>query len=285
MDPCYGGSPDICSLYLPKEWISGYCQGYAARNLPFTHGICDGEGGIWRRCGTSVSGDDSRSRGEFHNFRNQLVFGSSFFCSAVGAEKGRTEYGNTVSAFFDSGMAHRHVIRACQQNIRGKKLESTERGWRMREKNAYLTVEAALVFPMVVGVILFVVYILLFQYDRCLFEQDLGAIALWGSLAADSDVEELEAGIQGRLGALYRDKYVAWRITSLDASLHMNRFSAKGTGELSFPLPGWKIWGGSSVWSVKAAYEYCSLSPVTFIRKCHKFKNAMEREGNLHAEY
>ena len=36
----------------------------------------------------------------------------------------------------------------------------------MRERNAYFTVEAALVLPLVTGAILFVIYTMLFQYDR-----------------------------------------------------------------------------------------------------------------------
>ena len=111
----------------------------------------------------------------------------------------------------------------------------------MKKENAYLTVEAALVFPMVLGAVLFVVYMLLFQYDRCLFEQDLGAIALYGSLVRDSDTMGVKEKIQERVGKLYREKYAAWNITSLDASLNKNRFSVRGSGELSFPLPGWKI--------------------------------------------
>lgn len=51
----------------------------------------------------------------------------------------------------------------------------------MEKKNAYFTVEAALVLPIVIAALLFVIYMMLFQYDRCLLEQDMGAIALWGS--------------------------------------------------------------------------------------------------------
>lgn len=52
----------------------------------------------------------------------------------------------------------------------------------MEKKNAYFTVEAALVLPIVIAALLFVIYMMLFQYDRCLLEQDMGAIALWGAL-------------------------------------------------------------------------------------------------------
>ena len=47
-----------------------------------------------------------------------------------------------------------------------------------KKAGAYLTVEAALILPMVLGVIILVIYLLFFQYDRCLMEQNVGKLAL-----------------------------------------------------------------------------------------------------------
>lgn len=146
----------------------------------------------------------------------------------------------------------------------------------MKGKNAYFTVEAALVFSITISVILFVVYLLLFQYDRCLLEQDMGAMALWGSRVEASDGMSLEEKTRQRIAVMYRDKYVVWKMTRLDASLERNRFSVKGAGQLTFPLAGWNIWNGKNLWSSEADYSYNRLSPVTFIRLCHKF---MKGEG------
>lgn len=111
----------------------------------------------------------------------------------------------------------------------------------MKKENAYLTVEAALVFPIVISVILFIVYMLIFQYDRCLLEQDLGAMALWGSRVETSSGVSMEELTRQRMASMYREKYAAWKITALDASLERNCFSVKGVGQLTFPLPGWNF--------------------------------------------
>lgn len=140
----------------------------------------------------------------------------------------------------------------------------------MRSKNAYFTVEAAMVLPMVIGAILSVVYMMLFQYDRCLLEQDLGGIALWGSLAEAPDEAAFGQMVQERLDGLYREKYAVWRITELDASLDRNRFVAEGAGELAFPAPGWNFWSGDNVWEARGKYGYSRISPVAFIRLCRK---------------
>ena len=147
----------------------------------------------------------------------------------------------------------------------------------MKDRNAYFTVEAALVLPVVIGAMLFVIYTMLFQYDRCLLEQDIGAIALWGSLVEASDTAELEQKAQTRMSELYREKYVAWRITKLNATLDRNRFGVEGTGQLTFPVPGWNFWNTDNVWGTEASYGYSRLSPVTFIRLCHRFQEETGR--------
>lgn len=147
----------------------------------------------------------------------------------------------------------------------------------MKRLDAYMTVEAALVFPVVMGSILFVIYTMLFQYDRCLLEQDTGAIALWGSLAEAADTAELESKIQKRMSEMYRDKYMMWRFQTLEASLDKNCFSVNGAGQLSFPFAGLNYWGSGNTWGVQAGYGYNRLEPVTFIRICRKARKAVEK--------
>lgn len=141
----------------------------------------------------------------------------------------------------------------------------------MKNVNAYFTVEAALIIPLVISGILFVVYLLLFQYDRCLMEQDLGAMALWGSTAESADPADFEEKIQRRVKELYRDKYVAWKFIRLNAALDKNRFSTEGEGGISFPIPGWNFSGIGNFWDAKIDFSYSRLTPVKFIRLCHKF--------------
>jgi len=141
------------------------------------------------------------------------------------------------------------------------------------EKNAYFTVEAALVLPVVMCTMLFVIYMLLFQYNRCLMEQDLGAVAMWGSREEAGDTAALEEKIRERLGKLYLEKYVAWEITRLDAGVEKNCFTVKGAGQLTFPVPEWNFWDTENTWGVEPEYCFRRLSTVDFIRLCHKTKS------------
>ena len=84
----------------------------------------------------------------------------------------------------------------------------------MIRENAYFTVEAALVVPMVISTILFIIYMLFFQYDRCLMEQDMGALIIWGCSVESSDEEKFKESIRERIQGIYQEKYVAWEMTT-----------------------------------------------------------------------
>ena len=64
------------------------------------------------------------------------------------------------------------------------------------EPTAYFTVEAAMVFPIVLSTVLFIIYTMFFQYDRCLLEQDIGVIALRGAAMQINDKEILADEIE-----------------------------------------------------------------------------------------
>ena len=145
-------------------------------------------------------------------------------------------------------------------------------------KNAYFTVEAAIVFPMALGIVLFIVYMLLFQYDRCLLEQDLGALALWGSRIQAEDSRELQDLVQKRTSEIYRDKYAAWKMLTMDVKLEHDRFAVTGRGQLAFPVPGMNFWNRDNVWEAEANYCFCRISPVDFVRLCNKIKTWRETE-------
>ena len=130
------------------------------------------------------------------------------------------------------------------------------------KENAYFTVEAALVFPTALGTVLFIVYMLLFQYDRCLMEQDLGALALWGSRVEAEDSEELQNLIQKRIREML----------ALDVKLEHGRFAAAGKGQLAVPFPDMKFWNRDNVWGAEAHYSFWRISSVDFVRLCNKVK-------------
>lgn len=147
---------------------------------------------------------------------------------------------------------------------------------------AYFTVEAALVLPLVMSAMLLGVYLFCFQYDRCLLEQDMGSLMVWCSQAALENVgetKELEKKIRERTGEIYRDKYVAWEFTTINADVNKNDISVSGSGQLIFPVPGWNLWNDSNLWETNTRYECQRLSPVFYIRQFRKIGDLFQKEG------
>ena len=81
----------------------------------------------------------------------------------------------------------------------------------MRWENAYFTVEAALVFPFVMGTLLLIIFLFIFQYDRCLMEQDIGMLVLYAENLNTQDKDETISLMKSRASEIYWDKYFAWK--------------------------------------------------------------------------
>ena len=64
--------------------------------------------------------------------------------------------------------------------------------WRQREAGGYFTVEAAIVLPVVLGVYVFLITVLLVQYDRCVLEQDMASMIVKVSNRTGTPQQHLE---------------------------------------------------------------------------------------------
>lgn len=137
---------------------------------------------------------------------------------------------------------------------------------------AYFVVEAAMVLPLVISAIVLVVSLFVFQYDRCLMEQDVAAQALKSAVVEADSTKELTEKMQMQIAELYRNKYVAWDLTMLDIKLEKGIIEAVGRGKFSFLLPEWNLWNEKNDWDAQAIYKAHRIVPVDFIRNCRKIK-------------
>lgn len=133
----------------------------------------------------------------------------------------------------------------------------------------YFTVEAALLFPFVMGVILLVIYMFFFQYDRCLMEQSAAVLAMRGCTLQIVDTAELVQEMV-RQGGKEDRPYVAWEVEEVRVQTKGNAFIVTRNGRLKFPFRGLDFWNGSIHWEDEARYENHRIRPVTFIRNYRK---------------
>lgn len=141
----------------------------------------------------------------------------------------------------------------------------------MRKKNAYFTVEAALVLPLVIGALLLTIFLFVFQYDRCLLEQDMGLLMLYAVTLEENEEEEARR-FSERASELSLDKYVAWEMEELRIIREKNEVRAEGEGSLSFPLPEWNLFNRENVWRSRAVRRAVRISPADAVRAYRKLQ-------------
>ena len=79
-----------------------------------------------------------------------------------------------------------------------------------KESDAYFTVEAAILYPIILSVILLMTYLLLFQYDRCLLEQDIGKATVLSGSKWTLTKEQLNDYMQKKALHFDEEEYIAW---------------------------------------------------------------------------
>ena len=147
---------------------------------------------------------------------------------------------------------------------------------------AYFTVEAAVLYPVVLGVVLLMTYLLFFQYDRCLLEQDMGRAAVRGGSRWMQKKEELNRQLQEKDLFFDTDKYIAWE-TELPAwKLEKNQVTVEQTGRMPYPLSA--IAGVPKYWSAKASFRVDRSSPVDILRNYRRYQDETESEEEDNAD-
>lgn len=135
---------------------------------------------------------------------------------------------------------------------------------------AYFTVEAALVFPMVLGIYVLLIYGMFFQYDRCLLEQEVTALAVRGVTNWEESGEEVLDRLNRQAASMDRERYLAFQHDGVNVKIAQGKVTAEGAGRLLLPFAWLKQWLGEEIWTVRAECANRQLFPVRTIRMCRK---------------
>lgn len=133
-----------------------------------------------------------------------------------------------------------------------------------RRVKAYFSVEAALILPVVFVLILFIVYLLCFQFNRCLMEQDMGILALRGAVMQTQDNGERADELGKIAEQMNSGKYLAWEMEEVNFTIGKGKVIVERLGQMKVPFK--KEDKGEVWWSTMAKYEDQIISPVAFVR-------------------
>lgn len=140
----------------------------------------------------------------------------------------------------------------------------------MRKQNAYFTVEAALILPLVMSAVMMEIFLLIFQYDRCVLEQDVNRMTICAAAVAGDTTEELEQKIRSRMETVSMEKYLAWSMEKFQLEMVRGRVEVDGGGSFELLLPEWNLFTGEDAWGAGVKRTAIKVSPTDFIRLYRK---------------
>ncbi len=138
------------------------------------------------------------------------------------------------------------------------------------EENAYFTVEAALIIPLTLGILIFLIFIMFYQYDRCLLEQDIGMVAFWGTTVKADDNQLLMEEVQNREANIYWEKYILFYPQDMNVSIGNGKVSVEKRGDISILFSGLATVPDLKNWEIVTSYTNRRLSPKFMLRSINK---------------
>lgn len=117
----------------------------------------------------------------------------------------------------------------------------------MKEKayaEGYLTIEAAMIIPVALGIVILVLRIWFFRYDRVLQDMDTCAVVVRCTEQQDMDPDERASYIIEEMQGRYKDSYIAWNFGEISAACRGDSVSCTVTGSSG------RIAGIAGLWDI-----------------------------------
>lgn len=146
----------------------------------------------------------------------------------------------------------------------------------MKHTAGYMTVEAAMVVPVAIAAIVTVVYLGIYQYDRCVMEQDLALLSVF-AVSLEHD-EAAGNRLQSRAGQVDLTQYLNCELSVFEVEFSGNAVKAWLKGEYVYPVPGWNWMVEDSGWEIGAYIELKRYSPEKVLRGMKKIREVLKDE-------
>ena len=105
-----------------------------------------------------------------------------------------------------------------------------------REKSAYMTVEASLIIPIVLGGIIFVMYVGCYLYNFVTMKQTAYIAALRGSQIKSADSAEIETFVEKQVDELLQGQILVKGNIKKEISVSLNNIKVKIQTDVKIPF-------------------------------------------------
>ena len=145
------------------------------------------------------------------------------------------------------------------------------------KENAYFSLEACLILPLVFYMLLFLIYAGFYQYDRCLLRQDTYRLLIRGSQVSFAGNEEVLKKLKEEDTNWCYDKYALCSLGNRELEVKHGsiRITQKAVVKVPFLVLG--EWLGKAEWEFSIDAEGGRRRPTQVIRNCRKLERGMER--------
>jgi len=126
---------------------------------------------------------------------------------------------------------------------------------------------------MVLAVILLVMYIWFFLYDRCLMEQDYAGIMVKSAVQQEMSLEERFNYAESQIENLYKKQYLCWEWGETGTEIGNGKVTVSISGSLEFPFGGLNFWNDDNIWEADRQYEGKIYNRMFLIRTYRKIKS------------
>lgn len=134
-----------------------------------------------------------------------------------------------------------------------------------KEKRAYMTVEASIIMPMIVIVLVFILYIGFYLYDVCVAGQFAYIAALRTSQQKELTMEELEAYGKKQLEELVTDRLVVTDTRQEKIKVTVRKIEVEISTMIQMPFSNF-ISEKMGLWKIRGNGEVVRTDPVKYIR-------------------
>ena len=148
--------------------------------------------------------------------------------------------------------------------MRGKNNERSQ----TRTTGGYFTVEAAMVLPVVIGTIVFIIYLQLYLYNRCLMDQETAMLAVQTVKTYSGDMKQTQEALMNWEAQNLTEKYVGWRKEQPVVTKKYDRLIFERKGH---------VLTDHALWETDIQYENRIMNTTVFLRNCRKSQKAVER--------
>ena len=153
-----------------------------------------------------------------------------------------------------------------------------------KNDSGYFTLEASLILPFALGIILMVIRIWFFRYDNVLQDMDTGAVVVRASLQRDLTPDERADYVVSQMQGRYRDSYIAWNFGELNVRCGADSVLCETSGSIGSIASIDVIGGTSAFGSCVSVRSRTSPEEVFVIRTYRKVLGAGEAMEGIFSE-